>query len=396
MADSEDHSLPATSLALRDILDYIAPGGTFLFAAFLFEWWLRYAAAHVPGLNEKIHTPVRTGIANIFPSAQSENWLASLLTVSLGIGIAYLLGHVVASVSAFLIERTFIFKAYGWPSRQLLEVVEDNEHERHISRCFYRSAFLWINSGLLVSYFVICVQCLKGPTELELGLQFVMRLVLLLVLFLGIGRMVSIYRKYWEARNNPSWVSRVHGTDRFRRLRDGIAEGTAAPYELCAGALSRILETRRAFDRPFVSRCREYFSFWFRTSPEEAGSNVFWLPYCFVLDKSPTFGAMLNHWRMQYAFARNLAAAFYMAFMWSASVLCLQRDILVAMPAYQLGVLCCIPLAYFALGTIMLIRYYYIFVCYYTKFVYRAFVYLNDEQHAAANTGLKRTAGAAA
>lgn len=398
MAESENSVSPPASLALRDILDYIAPGGTFLLAVFLFEWWARDAASHsnVTGLGHQIHTPIRTAIVHIFPSTQQENWLASLLAASFGLGVAYILGHIVASVSAFLIERTFIYKAYGWPSLQLLGVVESNEHERHISRCFYRSAFFWINAWLLTGYLLICAQSLKASSLVESGLRLIMWPILLLVIFLGVSRLVSIYRKHREARNKTSWIHRIHGTSRFRAIRDGFAEGTSAPYELCAGALARILETRRAFDQPFVSRCREYFAYWFRTTPEEAGSNLFWLPYCFVLDKSSTFGAMLNHWRMQYAFSRNLAAAFYMSFLWSASVLCLQRTILAGIPTYQLGVLCAIPFAYFVLGTIMLIRYYYIFVCYYTKFVYRAFVYINDEQSAAAaNQTLHRTAGLA-
>ena len=246
MADSEESFSPPASLALRDILDYIAPGGTFLLSAFLFEWWARDAASQA---NIGIHTPIRTAIADIVPATHQENWLASLLAASLGLGIAYILGHIVASVSAFLIERTFIYKAYGWPSNQLLGVTDSNPHERHerrISRCFYRAAFFWINAALITSYLVISAEALGSSPATIFALHFLMWPILSLVGFLIISRFVSVVRKYYDEHAKDSFLQRIHRTERFRKNRDRAAD---VPQNGCRRSMRFVQERSRAFWR---------------------------------------------------------------------------------------------------------------------------------------------------
>jgi hypothetical protein len=49
-------------------------------------------------------------------------------------------------------------------------------------------------------------------------------------------------------------------------------------------------------------------------------------------------------------------------------------------PAGDFWVLRWIPLVYLVAAGIMLVRYYYLYACYYTKFLFRAFIALPDRE----------------
>jgi hypothetical protein len=74
-----------------------------------------------------------------------------------------------------------------------------------------------------------------------------------------------------------------------------------------------------------------------------------------------------------YSFARNLSAAFYVAFLYGYAILALNA---VSIPDHQASYIAVlIPAAYLFGSLVMLSRYYYLYANYYTKFIIRAFFY---------------------
>jgi len=97
------------------------------------------------------------------------------------------------------------------------------------------------------------------------------------------------------------------------------------------------------------------------------------LPYIYIADKSEIMHKIIINWLNLYSFMRNLAMAFYLAFIYTT--------ISLSVDGHQLPKgegLCAmyLPVALFGLAMLSLLRFYYLYSAYYTKFLYRAFVYL--------------------
>src|SRR2546425_2633251 len=138
---------PANPLTPYDVLGYLAPGATFVLSLYGFEFWIHHGAA-TPFL---IHTPVYTLIQLALPPSGEGAWaLATLFLIGL-FGVCYVLGHIIASISAFSIDRMYVAKGHGYPFRLLLGL-RPAPNENPLTVPFYRTLFFWTNVYLLFRF----------------------------------------------------------------------------------------------------------------------------------------------------------------------------------------------------------------------------------------------------
>lgn len=149
------------------------------------------------------------------------------------------------------------------------------------------------------------------------------------------------------------------------------------PFEMMLGKpLEKLLLTRRSFDRAFRSRYRELFKEKFKLEPDKAESNNYWMSYLYVIQESPRFAAEIIHWQRLYSFSRNMATAFYLAFLYGLAWLLYHEGAIVDWRAEGITRLTVATYALYVISGMLLVYFYYLYVCYYSKLIFRAFVFL--------------------
>ncbi len=114
----------------------------------------------------------------------------------------------------------------------------------------------------------------------------------------------------------------------------------------------------------------------FGMDPRHAGSDNFWLCRMFVANQSPEFNQNLTYWLDMYTYARNLATACYIAFLYCFFFVYLQYPRQSLHPGQGLFILMSIPLGYLAMAGILAVRFRYIYVGYYNRYLFRCFLFL--------------------
>jgi len=139
-----------TSATPYDILGYLLPGGAALLCCFFFEFWLVRV--------DKVDTsrailPTYFLFHAIAHGLSDKSW--AIATIFLGIAIAaiYVVGHLIASIAAILLERHLIQHGHGYP---LSRYVGFSDHPTTpVTRPFYRAVFFWFNVYVLLRYWEV-------------------------------------------------------------------------------------------------------------------------------------------------------------------------------------------------------------------------------------------------
>ncbi len=391
---------PSFTITLSDLLGYVVPGGTLWLCALFFE--LRASAA---GTNVQLATPALNTFRLLYPDLTSPNLVVALaLALALLVGF-YVTGHVVASFSSLVIDRILVFKGYGYPYEILLRLEDDGYTPfSEPTGWFVRGAFAWSLFYLVCRYLEYAFLYLHRPSsslKFDLAADWISAAFLIAILIqvsLGILKYVWVQQEEDQFRISKGYKRRaLPMTPRFEAdiRRDAEYKASlralptwavalcwvlrrlwAAPYDLVAPLLADPLNTRRAFNTAFIGKYRDLFYKRFGLLSEDAATNNFWLSYCHVAERSPRLAASVHNWLNLYGFSRNLAAAFFLAFLYTIIWLTVHAGIANQWPSY-LGISWPMTgLAFLAMGLILLLRYYFLYVCYFSKFVFRAFVYV--------------------
>lgn len=164
-------------------------------------------------------------------------------------------------------------------------------------------------------------------------------------------------------------------------LKAFIVNVFPALYDVVAKSLSQYSNTRKEFPASFRAQYEALFSKTFGVEPRAAHSNNFWYSYMYVRERSTILGSIAMRLLRLYGLVRNLSTALYIAFLYGFLWLMFQLESFLYLGIYpgkdyKLTVLLSLPLFYFVAAFLLLIRYYYLRVPYFSKFVFRAFVYL--------------------
>ncbi len=434
---SETSSIPV-SLTLYDLLGYIAPGGAVLISAVTFDFLITGGTLDAQGQSQ----PFRTLFGKTFYSAYrvipNDHWLSNALFIVAILGIAYILGHIIGSLSSLTIDRCLISKGYGYPYRNLLSIEEETDKHGSYSGAFYRGLFFWVNFGLTLKYFEMCIHHMEGDNLklahnignylAKLSLFFII-LIIFFRIIIGwkwmrdLGKKERNQARELTSANQEKRVDKTPAVETGKETKapasivansisdsDPVEDKTvssskrrssfqkffiflryfirrffiikvwAGPYDFLGKFLSHTLQTRRAFNPEFRKKYAEAFDKQFAgIDYQKAETNNFWFSYYYVVENSTVLSAHLRNWRTLYIFARNLSTALYCSALYCFFELILQKDNLHGNIDGNKPAALYMPLFLFTVSIIMLLRYYYIYVCYYSKSVFRSFVFLNME-----------------
>jgi hypothetical protein len=276
-------------------------------------------------------------------------------------------------VSALCIDRVYVEHSHGYPFELLLNLPPDPSHNRR-TRPFYRALFFWMNAYFLMRYWVtwnlVWFQS-STPSRLFVAARTVGWGVVVLIVIL-----ISV--QYGEG---STWLVQLatknHTGIAVCRAVEWIFTIVTFPYNVIAVLFGRYLHTQNAFQQNFRDQYQRAFENLFKGDPKQAGTNNFWFSVIHVKQQSPNLAELAENWHRLYSFARNLGAALYLAFLYCLVWLLEEGRYLSGLSHYNTLVLLSVPLVFFMGALAMLIRYYYLYVAYYTKYVFRCFVYLS-------------------
>jgi len=329
-----------------DFFGYLIPGSIFFFSIYIFE--------QIPNsaISKDFHIPFITIINTLFPKdAVSNLWYVYIPIILICI---YVMGHIISGVSSLFLERIFIKKVYNYPYSMLLKHPSSPKLQcSRYSSYYYAALFFWLNFLILVSLMAF---------EFNANILYsIVYTVMILILILFILKFIVELLKKSKGNN---FAKSIRHISNFYQI-------VSTPYYLIANNLAKFLGTDEAFTDIFISKYADIFREDFGLEYNHETSNNFWLPYAFISEYSTQLGSVVLHWLNLYSFARNLSTAFYLAYLYSWISICFQRNII-----YSSGIplsIIIIPLGVFLLAFVMLLRYYYLYYCYYSKFLFRSY-----------------------
>lgn len=359
-------------LTAFDFFGYLAPGGTLLLLMYLFETWARALDGKLEVA--QLHTPVWTASRMLRPG--HDDWVLSAVFVVVLIALSYITGHIVASVASVAIDRTLVAKGYGYPFIALLALDENPLRTTPVAKVFYRGLFFWLNAYLLLRYAAMFLQGaghrLGSAVWPEVGARIVGDLLVVFIVMKVVASFryappTSLRRRFLEWKF-PHWIEKASCWS--------LSHLFVPPFDLTASFLSRYLLTREPLSTALQKKYRSLFEKRFGMKPEEVDTENFWFSYMYLREKSSTLSGVAQNWLQLYSFSRNLSASFYLFFLYGFLWVGTHIAKIAAWSDYRVGVLLAAPLLGFLLAVIMLTRFYYLYASYFTKFIFRAFVFL--------------------
>jgi hypothetical protein len=389
---SEFDGYPTLPITLADALVYFAPATALVLAVLLFENWVTHLEFFD---NSEFHTPaltVGTLIRETF--SDGDHWSSAvLMMISLAL-LIYILGHLISAASSLLIDRTLVYKAHGYPYEHLLDVAGETADDvgpdgrlvQHngidVSKAYWRGLFFWTNCYLALRWLEIFARSRTGGNDLEalangtaawMGWGIV-GLVLVRQVF------VQVYR---HRRRQRSGRRASRAEKLATRTYVGICAGL---FSVIGNPLNKLLLTHLPFDTDFRMRYRSLFEKRFGMDARKAGSNNYWFSYLFVLQHSSRLAREIAHWQRLYTFSRNVSTALYLGFLYGLSWFLYHNDVIRDWQARGLTRLTVMTFGLFAMSGMLLVYFYYLYVCYYSKTIYRSFVFLAQGMEARQQT----------
>jgi hypothetical protein len=384
-----------------EILGYLAPGSAFLAVVFLAEGWANSRSSF------GFHTPVHKIVEMLgWNDGQQQSWVIHLMLVLTLALIAYTLGHVIDAVANLAIDRILVFKGIGYPYQTLLGIdtnAQRSENERiaknihnivsanasgspeivskktptwnWFSRRFYRGLFFWVNVLLVAWWLELLLGTMPLHTKSSLLIASIARalgwwLLALILAKLMFGTLAR--KKLFEFQSNsniPSLGSVAFGF----KVAGAVANGL---FDLLARPVGKILRTQQSFDNEFQQRYCKLFKKAFKLDARSAESNNHWMCYAFVMETSSSAKELLGRYRQLSHFSRNLAVALWFAGVYLLLWYDLSSEIIPpSEPDVAVVLLASYPIL-FVLSAVLIIHFYYLFVSYYSKFLFRSFVFL--------------------
>jgi len=320
-----------------DFFGYLIPGASFLFINLMLDLWAR---GHFRILSkEKIHTPFLTVGQLLLKHNINSGELINLLYILIGVLLAYIAGHIVASISSFSIDRFLLRNGLQYPLKTFIYGAVDGQDPQFKSKSdIVKQLFVLWNLGL-VSFFIFLANyenfyLLYQKTYSRYLIFLLITLIVILLIF-----------------------------KRFSRLFDFGASAVSRYFGLTGGRLNS--EVKEAFKKKIeASNVIKH--------AEAETSDMYWYAFTYVSKNCSLSGNMLMNWLHLYSFARNLSTAFYMSFLYSITIICCHLCLGSAIPDDTSFFIC---IGLYIASFIMLGRFYYLYASYFTKYLIRAFVF---------------------
>lgn len=346
------HKLPMNGY---DILGYIIPGVLFILLVYGFECFINLKSP-----DGMIKLPIFQLIKSIQLGA-IKGLLSSIIIIGIIVICAYIIGHLLATGASFIADHMFIQKGHGYPYETLLGLHKTTYTEHTASQAFHLGNFFWLNAYIVIKF--ICF--FSGSTNP----YYIPRIVACYILSVVALKIIYHQKLFFHNKIKSSgfgkyfiwFVTKIH----------------SAPYFVLHNLLLTIFKTKTTFDQDFLNDYAEKFGKRFGMDYTTAGTNNFWLTYIYVVENGSNLSPLLTNWLRLYSFARNLSFTFYLASIYILIDLKVQREMFLANPIPELHIL---ALTSIFLAFMFLARYVYLYYSYFSKFNFRAFVSIQDNQ----------------
>lgn len=272
---------------------------------------------------------------------------------------AYLVGHVVATISAILYDRIFVKKIFGYPYVALLS--HPTRDIDGLSQNFYRTFV----TTLFITLFSFILMGIKHISVRATDVTLISTACLFVILVLGLT-------SYWLARYGVKSKQRVFFSvaKGYQTLLSNILWILSRPFRVVEILLCHLMGLNTKVPEPIRKRFQSEFKKRFKLTPsEEISSEIHWLTYWYVCEKSSNLRERLHKFLSLYGFTRNIAGAFIVS------------AFLVSLPASLRGSaehLAFVAIILFFTGIMISIRYYYLYSNYHSRSVYRGLLALAD------------------
>ncbi len=279
----------------------------------------------------------------------------------LGLAFSYIAGHVVATISEAIFDRIFVEKIFGYPFETLFHDKSSRERMHSIKKNFYRV--------LLTLLYVISFLVIFHPL---FGANIVGNAIYFLSLALG-GIIILKWIENWsEKKKIDEFPSSVHFLLRLsKKTFSLLLLILSAPFQVAETLIRNFLGLDRKFSPELIEEFKKQFEACTGLKYSLAlGSDIYWLTYWHVTDRSPYMRDRLYKFLSLYGLTRNSSIALFIS------------AIIVAIPSYykETGIHSIVlNLSFLSLSFVMSVRYYYLYYNYYSKSLYRSFVVINEE-----------------
>lgn len=357
-----------------DIFGYLIPGSTFLLNLFLFELWISKDSIG----SATLILPIYKFLSLSYPRNLGDNWVIYFGYIFFLLILSYVLGHIISSISSFALDRIIVLKGYGYPYETLLKIPSHNAPKNPYSRPFYRGMLFWINSYLLVRYFSVVGNFHVDTHDSLKSLADILGWFIVVVFSVKIIHAYLFHIFNSKFPKALAWLSKY----RFFRLPMTFLDYFfinffPAFYNLISNLVAGFIRTRVIFSEESIGKYNQYFSKQFKRDCYSANNDNFWYCYYYVLRNCPILARMLLTLFQMTSFTRNLTMSFYLSFFYCFIFIILQFG----ESSYALNEFVFImPLIMFVLSILFLIRFYYVYFSNYNKFIFRAFLFLNESQ----------------
>jgi hypothetical protein len=356
MKDQPNISLSALPLKAYDFFSIVFPGVAVLLSAYFFEEL--YFASQAVGQSGPVSCclAVHWLLKEVWRNSGNASSQAAIVAIS--VCIIYLAGQLVSSIANFFLDRIFVYKCYGYPYEHML--LDDQKKDVYVDYCsrrFYRGSIFWLHVAAFsfALYDIYNTELIFGIITIACtGIFCVAVLIHLLSQFLY-KRQIKIERPF------KYFIKKY-----------------VLCYRILMNPIQHINQTAKPMQKDMCVKYKELFKHDFGIDPLTAESDNFWLSLFYVRQKDAQMSELIQRWHQTAIFARNMATSFYMAFGYSAVILWYEtawkKHFIHAPDNFRLTVALS---GLFALAIFLVIRFYYFYVSYYSKCLFRAFVFLH-------------------
>lgn len=355
------------TLSSYDFLAYFIPGATFITIILVIESYyydniFKYQNRILPFYD------IINKIKAYFLSPESH-WSLEIVILVLFVIFSYMLGHILASSSAFILDRILVGNLLKYPYIVLLRLPSEIGRSELLRVILFLS-FVF-NLALILSLFN----------------EILFKYLILITIFIIFLSYLS-FQNYFIRKNGNNFIKIfLYLINKLFTLKIPFKNFSIEGFvNFSRYFLIKFLGIYEEFSDEFISKFKGAYKKVFNSKIEDDKILVYWNCRNYIIDKNPHFNSLLVNWFNLYSFSRNLLTCLYFSFIYLVFILRLNFELYNNLTdsffhenAKFYSIKITIILV-FLLSIIMLIRYYYLYYTYYNKYLFRTFYYLVNQK----------------
>jgi hypothetical protein len=338
-----------------DVFGYLIPGAVFGLFSFLTEFWMKSTF-------QIEHAPIFTLLELFVDIDSSTSTMRAITFLLIILIILYFFGHLIATISSLYIDRTLIRKGYNYPIIGLMTnmVYHEDHHAKTI-----RSNFVVLNAALCIYILLLLFPALFNLRSVcEEVVLHILGSFFLIVFFFGLSMSFTNARSLF-------WMK----SSRTRNFFSNI-------YTRISNILGRIVGTSDQMSSEIIEKYKRFIKYELKLDPNSGSSEIYWLSYIYIIRNSESLNGLILNWLHLYSFARNVATSMFSCLIYISLLLTVNTHSgsgIQNWPRVEALILIAILSFVYMSSILFLIRYYYLYYSYYSKFIIRSCVHLFNE-----------------